>query len=272
MSLPLREVTPPFLSIENLSRYHDAPRFPWPFSARRNRHAIFANLSLSLRQGETVGLVGVSGCGKSTLLNTLLALSPADSGHIFCDGQPVRPGSVRSLRWYRRKVQMIVQDPGGSLDPRQSIAALLAEPLKRLQIEENVGKRVAEVMQQVELSAGLLYRQAGTLSGGQAQRVAIARALIVRPDFLLADEPVSSLDLPLQAQIKTLLQRITHENGTGLLMVSHDMSMLHGLCDRLLVMHQGRIVEDGPTSAVLTSARHPHTRELLQAMPTLPTF
>ena len=264
MNSMLHEVSTPFLQLENLCRTHSSRRFPWqPANAR----TIFSNLSLTLRRDETVGLVGVSGCGKSTLLNTLLALSAADSGQIYCEGKSVVPGSVRSLRWYRRKVQVVMQDPAASLAPGQTVAALLAEPLRCLGIEANIAKSIADVMEQVALSPQLLTRTAATLSGGQAQRVAIARALIVRPAFLLADEPVSGLDLPLRAQIKTLLQQITRENRMGLLMVSHDISMINGLCERILVMSEGGFVEQGPTAKVLSSPQHSHTRDLLQAIP-----
>lgn len=260
----LNNVTSPFLQLDKLCCTHSSRRFPWQPA---NSHTVFSNLSLTLRQDETVGLVGVSGCGKSTLLNILLALNAADSGDIYCEGKSVVPGSVRSLRWYRRKVQVVMQDPAASLAPGQTVATLLAEPLRCLGIEGNIPQRIAEVMEQVALHPQLLTRTAATLSGGQAQRVAIARALVVRPAFLLADEPVSGLDLPLRAQIKTLLQQITRENRMGLLMVSHDISMINGLCERVLVMSEGGFVEQGPTAKLFSSPQHPHTRALLQAIP-----
>lgn len=262
----LHDVSTPFLHLDNVGRSHATRRFPWQ---RATTRTLFSNLSLQLRQDETVGLVGVSGCGKSTLLNTLLALDAADSGHIYCEGRRVQPGSVRSLRWYRRKVQIVMQDPVGSLDPRQTVATLLAEPLRQLKLNENIAQRIKDAMEQVELDAQLLTRTAATLSGGQAQRVAIARALIVRPAFLLADEPVSGLDLPLRAQIKTLLQQICRTHRMGLLMVSHDIALIDGLCERVLVMSEGRFVEQGPTATVFSAPQHPHTRALLQAVPFL---
>lgn len=269
MSRHLHDVSIPFLSMERVSRYRAAPRFPWRKAAAGN--AIFLDLSLSLQRREHVGLVGVSGCGKSTLLKTLLALDTPDSGTIHCDGQLVRPGSVRSLLWYRRRVQYIPQDPAGSLDPRKPVASLISEPLKRLRCGEDISSCVRDVMDQVGLSAGLLATPAGLLSGGQAQRVAIARALVTRPDFLLADEPISGLDLPLREQIKSLLQQVTLQNNMGLLMVSHDISMIAGLCERMLVMDEGRIIEDRPTPDVLAAPRHPQTRRLLAAIPSLTT-
>ncbi|PWC18302.1 ABC transporter ATP-binding protein [Brenneria roseae subsp. roseae] len=267
MNSPLYAVSSPFLSMSHVSRYQHRSRLPW--QKADSATAIFLNLSLHLQRHERVGLVGASGCGKSTLLRTLLALEAADSGTIHCDGQPVRPGSVHSLLWYRRRVQFIPQDPAGSLAPRQRVETLIAEPLKRLRPGEYSPVRVREVMDQVGLSTRLLERPAGRLSGGQAQRVAMARALVTRPDFLLADEPVSGLDLPLREQIKTLLMQVTLQNNMGLLMVSHDISMVAGLCDRMLVMDGGRIIEDRPTSEVLTSPQQRHTTQLLQAIPTL---
>ncbi|ATA24504.1 ABC transporter permease [Brenneria goodwinii] len=269
MSRHLHAVSTPFLHMANVSRHRRSPRFPWQKADPAS--AIFRDLSLSLQRHERVGLVGVSGCGKSTLLKTLLALDTPDSGTIHCDGQLVRPGSVRSLLWYRRRVQYIPQDPVGSLDPRQPVCALIAEPLKRLRSGENISSCVRDAMDQVGLSASLSTRPAGLLSGGQAQRVAIARALVARPDFLLADEPISGLDLPLREQIKALLQQVTLQNNMGLLMVSHDISMIAGLCERMLVMDDGRIIEDRPTADVLASPLHTHTHRLLAAIPSLTT-
>ncbi|MCL2897308.1 ABC transporter ATP-binding protein [Brenneria tiliae] len=268
MSRHLHAISTPFLSLDGVSRYRQTPRFPW--QKADPAAAIFRDLSLTLQRHERVGLVGASGCGKSTLLKTLLALDTPDSGTIHCDGHRVRPGSVRSLLWYRRRVQYIPQDPAGSLDPRQRVAALIAEPLKRLRSGENIASAIREALDQVGLSARLLDQPAGLLSGGQAQRVAMARALVTRPDFLLADEPISGLDLPLREQIKTLLRQVTSQNNMGLLMVSHDISIIAGLCERMLVMDDGRIIEDRPTAEVLASPRHRHTRRLLQAIPSLP--
>ncbi|KFX16749.1 ABC transporter ATP-binding protein [Pectobacterium betavasculorum] len=270
MNHHLHAVSSPFLRLEHVSRYRQTPRLPWKKADPAS--AIFHNLSLDLQQHERVGLVGASGCGKSTLLKTLLALEAPESGAVYCDGNLIKLGSVRSLLWYRRRVQYIPQDPAGSLAPRQRVADLLAEPLKRLRPDEShraSEKNLHDVMDQVGLSVSLLDKVAGQLSGGQAQRVALARALIVRPAFLLADEPVSGLDLPLREQIKALLQQVTEQNKMGLLMVSHDISMLAGLCDRMLVMDSGRIIENRPTAEVLASPEQAHTARLLQAVPGL---
>lgn len=267
MSFPLAVSAIPFLRLDQVTRYYHSPRFPWgkPVSAQ----VVFHNLSLDLQRHERVGLVGASGCGKSTLLKTLLALESPQAGALYCDGNPIKPGSVRSLREYRRLVQYLPQDPAGSLAPHQRVADLLAEPLNRLCGGKSLPTRLREAMEQVELSSTLLERKAGQLSGGQAQRVALARALIIKPAYLLADEPMSGLDLPLREQMNALLRHISEENRMGLLMVSHDISMLAGLCERMLVMENGRLIEDRPTAEVLRSPQQPHTYQLLQAVPGL---
>jgi peptide/nickel transport system ATP-binding protein len=266
MATSLHLVSEPFLHLHNVSRHFTRPGSFW----RRQHTTLFEHLSLKIGRHESIGLVGASGCGKSSLLKILLALDAPDSGKVFCDGAEIRPGPVRSLRHYRQRVQYIAQDPAGSLPPAQTVMQIIAEPLKRLGFTGDIPWRVSEVMAQVCLSETLKSRTAGELSGGQAQRVAIARALAIRPKFLVADEPVSGLDLPLRAQVKQLLLQVTQQNGMGLLMVTHDISMVAGLCDRLLVMHNGEIVEDRATHDVLHSPDHTHTRQLLQAIPPLP--
>jgi len=266
MESSLHLFTEPFLHLHNVSRHFALPRSGW----RRYHAALFEHLSLRIGPHETLGLVGASGCGKSSLLKILLALESPDSGEVYCAGVKIRPGSARSLRAYRQRVQYIPQDPAGSLPPAQTVYQIIAEPLKRLGFSGNIRLRVTDVMAQVCLSETLIGRTAAGLSGGQAQRLAIARALAIRPQFLVADEPVSGLDLPLRGQLKQLLQQVTQQNGMGLLMVTHDISMVAGLCDRLLVMHGGKIVEDRATQDILRAPDHTHTRQLLQAIPHLP--
>lgn len=266
MEPSLPRVTGPFLHLQNISRHLTLPGSFW----RTQRTALFEDLSLRIGRHETLGLVGASGCGKSSLLRILLALEAPDSGDVYCAGVRIRPGSARSLREYRQRVQYIPQDPASSLPPVQTLFQIIAEPLKRLGFSGDIRLRVSEVMAQVHLSEGLMSRTAGELSGGQAQRLAIARALAIGPQFLVADEPVSGLDMPLRRQVKQLLQQVTRQNGMGLLMVTHDISMVAGLCDRLLVMHGGKIVEDRVTQDVLHTPDHTHTRQLLQAIPHLP--
>lgn len=267
MSISQKSILKSFIYVDRISRYRPSEAFPW--QKKKVNSAILQDFTLMLKQSERVGVVGCSGCGKSTLLKAILAIDPLDSGTIYCDGKPVKPGSVGSLLWYRRRVQYLPQDPASSLPPFQRVEDILSEPLRRLRNINKPYLHLHDALEQVELSQQILNKSLGQLSGGQAQRVGLARALIIRPDFLLADEPVSGLDLPLREQIKTLLLRVTKENKMGLLMVSHDISVLVGLCDRMLVMKDGEIIEDRPTQAILSSPHHSHTRRLLNAVPSL---
>ena len=258
-----------FLHIDSVTQNRPNSSFLW--LKKKDDNAIIENFSLILKQDERVGLVGCSGCGKSTLLKAILAIEPLDNGMIYCDGKKVEPGSVASLLWYRQRVQYLPQDPVSSLPPTQKVKDILNEPLKRLRNIKKDSIYLRNALEQVELSHQILDKPLGQLSGGQAQRVALARALIIKPDYLLADEPVSGLDLPLREQIKALLLNVTQENKMGLLMVSHDISVLVGLCERMLIMADGKIIEDRPTMEILNSPHHQHTRQLLNAVPELST-
>ncbi|MBF9003565.1 ABC transporter ATP-binding protein [Vibrio nitrifigilis] len=246
----------PFLTLNNVS-----------FTP--NQQAIIQDLTLAFTQHERVGLVGASGSGKSTLLKLILGVNQPSLGQLACQGEPIRKRLWHSLNWYREQVQYIPQDPQNALPPMQSVAKVLAEPVKRLKKREVTLSELIHALKQVGLTEETLNKKAGELSGGQAQRVALARALMVKPVFLLADEPTSGLDLPLREQIKTLLLEVCQQNHMGLLLVTHDMSIVSGLCDRLLVMNHGAIVEDRPTQAVLTSPQHPYTQQLLEAVPSI---
>lgn len=257
-----------FLCAHGLNKSVSLPREV--FWRAGERKQIMHDIDLSLYPGERVGLVGVSGSGKTTLLRSLLAIEAPDSGSITCQRQPVRPGSTAQLRWYRRAVQYIPQDPASSLDPRMSVRALVSEPLIRLHVDCDPDERAREALAQVGLDAPFLDRQPHQLSGGQAQRVAIARAIATRPRFLLADEPLSGLDLPVRAQVISVMKNLCDESGTGLLMVSHDLSVVAQLCQRTLVMHDGNIVEDRPTAGLWRNPRHPATWALINAVTQLP--
>nr|WP_275404182.1 ABC transporter ATP-binding protein [Pseudonocardia acidicola] len=229
-------------------------------------------VDLDVAAGERIGLVGASGSGKSTLLRILLALTAPDAGRVWFRDREIRPAGTGALRWYRRAAQYIAQDPASSLDPRMSVADLVAEPLARLRVPGDHRAAVARALEQVGLPAGYAARRPDELSGGQAQRVAIARAIATRPALLIADEPVSGLDLPLREQVVEVLDRMCTATGMGLLLVSHDLSVVAALCERTAVMSAGQIVEDRPTGALLRAPEHPRTRELLAAIPELPTF
>jgi len=228
------------------------------------------DVSIAVAAGESTALVGCSGSGKSTLLRTLLALESPRAGTVELDGRPIRPGTASSLRWYRRLVQYVPQNPAGSLDPRMTVSQLLLEPLKQLQVRGDHHRIVREALERVELEPGHLGRRPRDLSGGQNQRVAIARALVSSPRILLADEPVSGLDLPLRNTVLTVLDRLVRRDGLGLLFISHDLAAVAQLCSRTIVLSTGRIVEQGPTAEVLARPRHSSTRELLASVPRLP--
>lgn len=255
------------LRVSGLCKRMPGPRRWW--GGRQWRDTL-RDIDFRLHPGELIGLAGVSGAGKSTLLNLMLGLTRADAGEIVCQGQRIRPGSARSLRWYRRAVQYIPQDPAASLDPRMRVGELVREPLVRLGIEGSHATLVGEALEQVGLDGGYLARRPGELSGGQAQRVAIARAMAVRPRLLLADEPLSGLDLPLQAQVIQVLRTLHHEAGIGLLLISHDLSVVCRLCQRTLILDAGAIIEDRPTEALFRSPAHERTAALLQAAAMLP--
>ena len=258
----------PFLQLSQV-----AHRYPQPghWLQRPRFYQALSDVNLQFHDGECIGLVGASGSGKSTLLNAMLALERLSEGEIRCEGRLVRPGRASVLRWYRQRVQYIPQDPAGSLAPHLNVFELIAAPLRQLGYRGKIEHAVHEALEQVALSPDLLTRNAQALSGGQAQRVAIARAIAVKPRFLLADEPVSGLDLPLRQQIITLLDQMARRHQMGLLVVSHDISAVAALCERVLVMHQGQIVEDRPLDQLLTHPVHAHSAALLAAIPVLST-
>ena len=245
----------------------DGISFAYPAALFRNSMPaeILHNVSVRLAPGTGTALVGSSGSGKSTLVRILLALAKPSSGTVALGARQVKPGNARSLRWYRQAVQYIPQNPAGSLDPRRTVSQLLREPLRQLRVEGNHRALLCEALERVELPAGLLDRRPGELSGGQNQRVAIARALAVRPAYLLADEPVSGLDLPLRDTVLSLLSGLVREDGLGLLLVTHDLATAARICGTTAVLSQGRIVEHGPTRRVLDSPGSPEAAALVQA-------
>ncbi len=256
-----------FYEIHEVSREYLMPR-KGLFGPRNSKVALYSS-SLTIAEGERVGIVGVSGSGKTTLLQLMLALDTTDSGAVLCEGKEVEPGEVRKLKWYRRKVQYVPQDPASTLDPLMTVEKLVREPLVRLGVEGNHGEMIREALRSVNLDEKFLSRRANELSGGQAQRLAIARAIATRPAFLLADEPVSGLDLPMREAVVGLLRKVSEEHGTGIVVVSHDLSMVASLCERTVVMHAGEIVEDRDTKQMLIDPHHERTKELLDAIPTL---
>ncbi|HYH18254.1 MAG TPA: oligopeptide/dipeptide ABC transporter ATP-binding protein [Azospirillum sp.] len=258
----------PLLEVTDLKRDYALPRrrlFERPGSVRA-----LHGVSFAVAAGESFGIVGESGCGKSTLARAVLALEHPTSGTVRLLGHDLSTLRPRALKAMRRHMSMVFQDPYGSLDPRHRIARIVAEPMASLMPE--VGRaeraeRVREALSEVGLGAAAAGRYPHEFSGGQRQRVAIARALITRPELVVADEPVSALDVSVQAQVLNLMLDLRERLGLSYLFISHDLSVVRCVTDRVAVMYLGRIVETGPTAEIFARPRHPYTQALLDAVP-----
>ncbi len=229
-------------------------------------------VSFAIEAGQHTGLVGESGSGKSTLIKLLLGLTRPSMGRVVFDGAPLDLGDRSQMRAFRRSVQTVFQDPYSSLDPRQRVGRIVSEPLRSLHIARGreVDGLVAEALASVGLPADAAPRYPHEFSGGQRQRIAIARAIVSRPRVLLADEPVSALDVITRSQVIALLAELGASRDLTVLMVSHDLGVVGALCRRTIVLQGGRIVEEGTTARVLGAPREPYTRQLLAAVPRLP--
>jgi oligopeptide/dipeptide ABC transporter ATP-binding protein len=228
-------------------------------------------VNLDILRGETLGLVGESGCGKSTLGRCILRLIEPTTGTIVFDGVDITRTPRRQLRPVRRRMQIIFQDPVSSLNPRMTIGSMLSEPIRvhGFARAADVGGRVESLLERVGLSPSVMGRYPHELSGGQRQRVGIARALSVEPDFIVADEPVSALDVSIQAQVLNLLADLKESLALTYLFISHDLHVVRSLSDRVAVMYLGRIVELGAKTTLFSTPAHPYTRALLAATPKL---
>jgi oligopeptide transport system ATP-binding protein len=226
-------------------------------------------VSLKIRRGEVVGLVGESGCGKSTLARTIIQLVRATSGRILVDGRDLASLRGDQLRDMRTEVQMVFQDPHASLNPRMTVFDTLAEPLlvHKRTTRARVAVEVAELMQRVGLAPRYMRKYPHEFSGGQRQRIAVARALALRPRLIIADEPVSALDVSIQAQILNLLSRLVREMNLSMVFIAHDLSVVKHISDRVAVMYLGKIVEVGDAADVIERPRHPYTKALISAIP-----
>ncbi|HKJ18485.1 MAG TPA: ABC transporter ATP-binding protein [Xanthomonadales bacterium] len=254
----------PILALVNRRVSH-----PVRVRGKRQRLVAVRDATLDIRRGEIHALVGESGSGKSTLAQSLLGLKPADSGSMSLNGQQV--SGRKSSEWsrVRRHVQLVFQDPRASLSPRRTVGQSLMEPLDHFKIDTPAGRRsrIESVLERVGLETATTSRFPHELSGGQRQRVALARAMISEPDLIVADEPLSSLDVSVQSKIIDLLLELRDQAGFGLLIVSHDLAVVRQMADRVSVMYLGRIVESGPARSLLNAPAHPYTRTLLEAVP-----
>ena len=234
-------------------------------------HKAVVNVDVTIRRGETLGLVGESGSGKSTLGRMLLRLLPSTSGKVYFRNRELTKLGTRSLQPFRKKMQIVFQDPYTALNPRMSIGAILSEAVRkgRGKKDGNVAKEIEELLTKVGLKADARKRYPHEFSGGQRQRIGIARALAVRPQFIVADEPVSALDVSVQAQIINLLMDLQEELSLAYLFISHDLQVVRHLSHRVAVMYQGRIVETGPTEEIFQDPKHEYTKLLLSSAPSL---
>jgi len=275
-------ISAPLLQVQHLGRRFALPRTGlWkPAGALQ----ALSDVSFTLQAGKSLGIVGESGSGKSTLARLVMALDTPTEGQVLFEGVDVHQTQGQALRQLRSGFQMVFQDPYGSLDPRQKVLAIVTEPIRTLQhvsgrrsewddradSKAELRDRAAEALSEVGLRTADLDKYPHEFSGGQRQRIAIARALITRPALIVADEPVSALDVSVQAQVLNLMMDLQDRYGLSYLFVSHDLAVVNLMCDDVLVLQSGRVVEQGPVEQIFKQAEHPYTRKLLAAIPGQP--
>ncbi len=263
--------SPPLLAVKDLVRHYTLPRDKL-FSAPPTVKAL-NGVSFSVEAGRSLGIVGESGSGKSTIARLVMALDVPTSGSVKLLGRDLNRLPRDELRAARRDIQMVFQDPYGSLDPRQTVARIVAEPLEALADASERGsrkaqrERAAESLAAVGLRSNDLDKYPHEFSGGQRQRIAIARALITKPKLIVADEPVSALDVSVQAQVLNLMQDLQQQFGISYLLISHDLAVVNHLCDEVCVLYRGIVVERGAPQHLFSRAEHPYTQALLAAVP-----
>lgn len=261
-------MTAPLIRARGLTRLYPARKTT--LFGRATPTIALDDVDLEVSAGSALGIIGESGSGKSTLVRLLLALDTPTFGTVEIDGRPVEAtASARSLHWLRRETGIVFQDPYASLDPRMSIGSIIAEPLWALGIDGDRRARVREVLGKVGLDAEMASRYPHEFSGGQRQRIAIARAIVHRPRILVGDEPLSALDVTVRAQILALLRELREQEDLTLLIVSHDIGVVQNLCDQVVVMKDGTIVERGDTAAVLQRPEADYTKRLLASIPVI---
>ncbi len=265
----------PLLRVRELRRDYALPRTRL-FGPRPQLTAL-AGVSFDLHAGRSLGVVGESGSGKSTLARLVMALDVPTAGSVQLLGRDLHRLPANELRAARRDFQMVFQDPYGSLDPRQRVETIVTEPLQALAAatrttRAELRERAAEVLAQVGLRPGDALKYPHEFSGGQRQRIAIARALITRPRLIVADEPVSALDVSVQAQVLNLLADLRERLGLSFLLISHDLAVVQQLCDEVLVLYRGQVVERGAPQALFGAPQHPYTQALVAAVPRIDDF
>jgi peptide/nickel transport system ATP-binding protein len=281
--------TPPLLEVRQLGRRFALPRSSL-WGPAKSLPALL-NVSFKLQSGKSLGIVGESGSGKSTLARLVMALDQPSEGQVLFNGVDVHKAAPAALRHLRSGFQMVFQDPYGSLDPRQKVLSIVTEPILTLQppadsrsalreravsqaelrdravSQTELRDRAAEALSEVGLRTADLDKYPHEFSGGQRQRIAIARALITRPALIVADEPVSALDVSVQAQVLNLMMDLQDRHGLSYLLVSHDLAVVNLMCDDVLVLQSGQVVEQGPSAQIFQHAAHPYTRMLISAVP-----
>ena len=263
----ISSIAPKLLEVTDLVRHYAMPRESL-FAAPKLVKAL-NGVSFSIEQGRSLGIVGESGSGKSTIARLVMALDKPTSGRVELLGRDLHTLPRADLRTARRDIQMVFQDPYGSLDPRQTVARIVAEPLEALAetTRAEQRERASESLAAVGLRSTDMNKYPHEFSGGQRQRIAIARALITRPKLIVADEPVSALDVSVQAQVLNLMNDLQQQFGISYLLISHDLAVVNHLCDDVCVLHRGVIVERGAPQQLFAHAQHPYTQALLAAVP-----
>ena len=261
---------PPLLEVRNLVKHYPMSR--QLFGASRHIQAL-NGVSFTLEKGKSLGIVGESGSGKSTLARLVMALEAPTSGEVILNGQNLQQLPASELRLARVNFQMVFQDPFGSLDPRQTVLKIITEPLQfdpqtKAKIAQPARQEAAaQALREVGLNEADLDKYPHEFSGGQRQRIAIARALITKPALIVADEPVSALDVSVQAQVLNLMQDLQERYGLAYLFISHDLAVIDLVCDDVIVLKDGVCVEQGPADTLFTNAQHPYTKALIAAVP-----